>query len=175
MFRNLPPLLRLQVLSWWGPSWRQGTHDTQGVVTDEAVAVVLAEVEAALTRRQDPGSSLLEGGQQQQGPEGNALLEGGQQQQGPEGNAPLEGGQKRQDTGEGVLEGVQQRQGDDGGLSSRRRGPPRVAWHMEPYEGVGGEGVGGEDVGGEGLNCSLQRTSCLPTLWRQSWSRMFPR
>lgn len=33
-----------QVLSWWGPSWRQGTHDTQGVCTDDTLTVVLRVV-----------------------------------------------------------------------------------------------------------------------------------
>ncbi len=33
-----------QVLSWWGPSWREGATDTQGVATDKVLGAVLAEV-----------------------------------------------------------------------------------------------------------------------------------
>jgi glycoprotein endo-alpha-1,2-mannosidase len=35
----------LQVISWWGPSWREGTHDTQGVNTDAVLGVVIRELE----------------------------------------------------------------------------------------------------------------------------------
>ena len=35
----------LQVISWWGPTWREGTHDTQGVNTDAVLGVVLRELE----------------------------------------------------------------------------------------------------------------------------------
>lgn len=35
----------LQVISWWGPSWREGTHDTQGVNTDAVLGLVLKELE----------------------------------------------------------------------------------------------------------------------------------
>jgi glycoprotein endo-alpha-1,2-mannosidase len=34
-----------QVISWWGPSWREGTHDTQGVNTDAVLGIVLRELE----------------------------------------------------------------------------------------------------------------------------------
>jgi hypothetical protein len=34
-----------QVISWWGPSWREGTHDTQGVNTDAVLGVVIRELE----------------------------------------------------------------------------------------------------------------------------------
>ncbi|PSC70263.1 glyco endo-alpha-1,2-mannosidase [Micractinium conductrix] len=33
-------------LSWWGPQWRQGTTDTQGVSTDQLLPVVLEAAEA---------------------------------------------------------------------------------------------------------------------------------
>jgi hypothetical protein len=33
----------LQVVSWWGPTWREGSHDTQGVNTDKVLGLVLAE------------------------------------------------------------------------------------------------------------------------------------
>lgn len=33
------------VISWWGPSWREGTHDTQGVNTDAVLGVVVKELE----------------------------------------------------------------------------------------------------------------------------------
>eukprot|EP00877_Chromochloris_zofingiensis_P009285 jgi/Chrzof1/460/Cz01g16190.t1 len=32
-------------VSWWGPVWREGTHDTQGVQTDEVLKIVMTEVE----------------------------------------------------------------------------------------------------------------------------------
>lgn len=35
----------LQVISWWGPTWREGTHDTQGVNTDAVLGTVLRELE----------------------------------------------------------------------------------------------------------------------------------
>ncbi|KAF6255048.1 hypothetical protein COO60DRAFT_1641836 [Scenedesmus sp. NREL 46B-D3] len=31
------------VVSWWGPTWRTGSHDTQGVNTDGVLGLVLAE------------------------------------------------------------------------------------------------------------------------------------
>lgn len=34
-----------QVVSWWGPAWRSGTHDTQGVNTDKVLLTVMQEVE----------------------------------------------------------------------------------------------------------------------------------
>ena len=37
--------LWLQVVSWWGPTWRAGSHDTQGVNTDQVLGLVLAEAE----------------------------------------------------------------------------------------------------------------------------------
>lgn len=33
------------VVSWWGPTWRAGSHDTQGVNTDQVLGLVLAEAE----------------------------------------------------------------------------------------------------------------------------------
>jgi glycoprotein endo-alpha-1,2-mannosidase len=39
------PRLSRQVVSWWGPTWRDGSHDTQGVNTDRVLGLVLAEVE----------------------------------------------------------------------------------------------------------------------------------
>ncbi|KAI8469156.1 MAG: hypothetical protein J3K34DRAFT_424530 [Monoraphidium minutum] len=33
------------VVSWWGPAWRQGTTDTQGVSTDAVLADVVRELE----------------------------------------------------------------------------------------------------------------------------------
>lgn len=39
------PLSTPQVISWWGPSWREGTHDTQGVNTDAVLGVVVRELE----------------------------------------------------------------------------------------------------------------------------------
>eukprot|EP00878_Enallax_costatus_P018118 GHUV01019063.1.p1 GENE.GHUV01019063.1~~GHUV01019063.1.p1 ORF type:complete len:407 (+),score=86.88 GHUV01019063.1:159-1379(+) len=33
------------VVSWWGPEWRSGTHDTQGVNTDKVLQLVVHEVE----------------------------------------------------------------------------------------------------------------------------------
>ena len=38
-----------------GPQWRHGTHDTQGVVTDETVGLVLSEVESAVLSRERQG------------------------------------------------------------------------------------------------------------------------
>lgn len=35
-----------QVISWWGPSWREHTHDTQGVNTDAVLGLVIKELEA---------------------------------------------------------------------------------------------------------------------------------
>lgn len=35
----------LQVISWWGPTWREGTHDTQGVNTDAVLGLVVRELE----------------------------------------------------------------------------------------------------------------------------------
>ena len=32
-------------MSWWGPSWRSGTHDTQGVNTDEVLGTLIHELE----------------------------------------------------------------------------------------------------------------------------------
>jgi len=43
----------LQVISWWGPSWREGTHDTQGVNTDAVLGLVIRELE------QQQGSSAV--------------------------------------------------------------------------------------------------------------------
>jgi hypothetical protein len=34
-----------QVVSWWGPAWREGTHDTQGVNTDAVLGLVVSELE----------------------------------------------------------------------------------------------------------------------------------
>ncbi|KAI7837064.1 hypothetical protein COHA_009063 [Chlorella ohadii] len=34
-------------VSWWGPVWRNGTHDTQGVSTDERLPTLLAAAERA--------------------------------------------------------------------------------------------------------------------------------
>jgi hypothetical protein len=56
------------VLSWWGPSWRDGSTDTQGVSTDAALGVVLQEVEAhplmkvALHMEPYPGGQAAAGG-----------------------------------------------------------------------------------------------------------------
>ncbi|GFR40729.1 hypothetical protein Agub_g1338 [Astrephomene gubernaculifera] len=33
------------VASWWGPSWRQGSHDTQRINTDDRIAKVIREIE----------------------------------------------------------------------------------------------------------------------------------
>ncbi|PRW33846.1 glyco endo-alpha-1,2-mannosidase [Chlorella sorokiniana] len=35
------------VISWWGPTWRNGTHDTQGVSTDDRLPALLAAAEQA--------------------------------------------------------------------------------------------------------------------------------
>jgi hypothetical protein len=43
MFCNLRYCMTLQVVSWWGPTWRAGSHDTQGVNTDAVLGLVLAE------------------------------------------------------------------------------------------------------------------------------------
>lgn len=32
-------------MSWWGPEWRQESHDTQGVSTDQVLPHVVAQVE----------------------------------------------------------------------------------------------------------------------------------
>lgn len=45
--------VELQVISWWGPSWREGTHDTQGVNTDAVLGLVIRELE------QQQGSSAV--------------------------------------------------------------------------------------------------------------------
>lgn len=42
---RVPPCCCLQVVSWWGPVWREGTTDTQGVNTDEVLQEVVAVVE----------------------------------------------------------------------------------------------------------------------------------
>jgi len=34
-----------QVASWWGPAWRNGTTDTQGVSTDAVVGLIVKELE----------------------------------------------------------------------------------------------------------------------------------
>jgi hypothetical protein len=41
----LPPCCCLQVVSWWGPTWREGTTDTQGVNTDQVLQAVVRVVE----------------------------------------------------------------------------------------------------------------------------------
>jgi glycoprotein endo-alpha-1,2-mannosidase len=43
MFCNWRCCMTLQVVSWWGPTWRAGSHDTQGVNTDAVLGLVLAE------------------------------------------------------------------------------------------------------------------------------------
>lgn len=35
----------MQVISWWGVPWREGTHDTQGVNTDAVLGLVIKELE----------------------------------------------------------------------------------------------------------------------------------
>lgn len=40
-----PAAATLQVISWWGPSWREGTHDTQGINTDAVLGLVVKELE----------------------------------------------------------------------------------------------------------------------------------
>jgi hypothetical protein len=67
----IPPLPAApppQVLSWWGPSWREGATDTQGVATDKVLGTVLAEVakhpvmKVAMHMEPYPGGGQGQGG-----------------------------------------------------------------------------------------------------------------
>lgn len=50
----LPPAASCpQVVSWWGPTWRTGSHDTQGVNTDEVVGTIIRELERDSSAGQD--------------------------------------------------------------------------------------------------------------------------
>eukprot|EP00775_Hariotina_reticulata_P013015 gene13015-13144_t len=37
--------ITVMVISWWGPEWRAGSHDTQGVNTDQVLGTIIAELE----------------------------------------------------------------------------------------------------------------------------------